>query len=52
MDQIVAQALTVYGKITGTKRKEAGLMTAPRTGIVYTNGATNGVRLPNVNAVT
>jgi UDP-galactopyranose mutase len=30
MDQIVAQALTEYGKITGFKRKEAAKITAPK----------------------
>jgi hypothetical protein len=29
MDQIVAQALTVYGKIAGLKRKEASIVTLP-----------------------
>jgi hypothetical protein len=29
MDQIVAQAMTVYGKIAGVKRKEASALTVP-----------------------
>lgn len=48
MDQIVAQALTEYGKVVGMSRKEAGVLSAkPRTltiqlpsgnGVVKTNG--------------
>ncbi|MFN2412141.1 MAG: UDP-galactopyranose mutase [Pyrinomonadaceae bacterium] len=39
MDQIVAQALTVYGKIVGMKRKEAALIKPPvvTTPFVYAN---------------
>src|SRR5215203_3330747 len=44
MDQIVAQALTVYGKIVGLKRKEAAAVRMPAGAIVpYSNGkTTNG----------
>ena len=42
MDQIVAQALTVYGKIVGLKRKEAGKVRMPAAPVVYSNGHTNG----------
>jgi hypothetical protein len=44
MDQIVAQALTVYGKIEGLKRKEAAAISAPTSRVIYTNGngAVNG----------
>lgn len=43
MDQIVAQALTQYGKIAGMKRKEAAaVMNAKPAGVVYTNG--NGAK--------
>jgi UDP-galactopyranose mutase len=46
MDQIVAQALTVYGKITGMKRKEAAIAEpalAPTVGAIqYANGKPNG----------
>ncbi len=41
MDQIVAQALTTYGKIEGMKRKEATVLTMPKTAVngkVVTNG--------------
>jgi hypothetical protein len=48
MDQIVAQALTIYGKIAGMKRKEAGLVKVPSTGVIYSNG--RAVR--NLNVVT
>ncbi len=48
MDQIVAQALTEYGKIVGMSRKEAGVLSAkPRTlTIQLPNG--NGIK-PNGN---
>lgn len=42
MDQIVAQALTVYGKIVGVKRKEAAIIKPPVAPIVYVNGSGNG----------
>jgi hypothetical protein len=42
MDQIVAQALTLYGKIEGMKRKEALKLQTPAPSIIYTNG--NGKR--------
>jgi UDP-galactopyranose mutase len=42
MDQIVAQALTVYGKIEGIKRKEALSVHASAPPAVYTNGNGNG----------
>jgi UDP-galactopyranose mutase len=38
MDQIVAQALTQYGKIVGMKRKEAVDVTAKVPAAVYSNG--------------
>jgi len=39
MDQIVAQALTVYGKIVGMKRKEAAAARMPAGAIIpYSNG--------------
>ena len=51
MDQIVAQAMTVYGKIAGVKRKEASVLTVPALtskSIVYplrvANGKANGAR--------
>jgi hypothetical protein len=54
MDQIVAQAMTLYGKIAGLKRKEASVITVPaRTskGIIYplhvANGKTNATRTTN-----
>ena len=37
MDQIVAQALTVYGKIIGKKRAEASAVYAPSRGILLPN---------------
>ena len=47
MDQIVAQALTVYSKIEGMKRKEALARRAPATApVIYphaANGKSNGV---------
>jgi UDP-galactopyranose mutase len=42
MDQIVAQALTVYGKIEGLKRKEAAKIRMAVPTAVYTNGNGNG----------
>lgn len=48
MDQIVAQALTVYGKIAGMKRKEAGLVKRRSTGVIYTNGPA----ARNLNVIT
>jgi UDP-galactopyranose mutase len=54
MDQIVAQALTVYGKIVGLKRKEAAAMRVPAGAIVpYSNGKKpNGNGRPLVEAVS
>jgi UDP-galactopyranose mutase len=61
MDQIVAQALTVYGKIAGLKRKDASVITIPQRsskGVVYPlsigNGKTNGNgnRITNLDAVS
>ena len=45
MDQIVAQALTVYGKIEGLKRAEALKQRAPARSLIYANGngKSNGV---------
>lgn len=42
MDQIVAQALTVYGKMEGLKRKEAAKALIQVPTIVYSNGNGNG----------
>ncbi len=42
MDQIVAQALTVYGKIEGMKRKEASAMTVRPSAVPYANGSRVG----------
>ena len=47
MDQIVAQALTVYGKISGMKRKEAAAAIVRPNGLPYTNGT----RISNVDAI-
>lgn len=45
MDQIVAQALTVYAKIVGEKRKEAAVRVMPLIKLNNGNGATgNGHR--------
>jgi len=57
MDQIVAQALTVYGKIVGMKRKEAAIVTPSSKSLVYVNngkgnGNGNGNGYKNVNALT
>ena len=63
MDQIVAQALTVYGKIVGLKRKEAAAVrmasatpatatTVTTATVPYTNGKTNGTSRPTANAVS
>lgn len=49
MDQIVAQALTVYGKIAGMKRKEAASLIVTPNGIPYANG--NGKHIDRVNTV-
>ena len=43
MDQIVAQALTTYGKIEGLKRKEAAVIHAPIPSVVYADGKASGV---------
>jgi UDP-galactopyranose mutase len=58
MDQIVAQALTVYGKIVGMKRKEAQLVQVPASkAIVYptaptpTPAVTTQTPVRNLNAV-
>lgn len=42
MDQIVAQALTVYGKIVGMKRKEAAVARPAANPLVYVNAKSNG----------
>ena len=54
MDQIVAQALTVYGKIVGVKRKEAAIIKPPVAPVVYVNGSGNGNgnTYRNVNALS
>jgi UDP-galactopyranose mutase len=56
MDQIVAQALTVYGKIAGMKRKEAGLVKVPAATktLVYAsgNGTAAAAAARNLNAVS
>jgi UDP-galactopyranose mutase len=63
MDQIVAQAMTVYGKIAGVRRKEASALVVsarPSKGIVYpmhigtakpTSG-TGPTRISNVDSVS
>jgi UDP-galactopyranose mutase len=55
MDQIVAQALTVYGKIAGMKRKEAAVFSKPESkvsvpfaAIPNTNGGGNGKAIANL----
>ena len=40
MDQIVAQALTTYGKIEGMKRKDAAVLTLPK--VDFNNTLANG----------
>ena len=65
MDQIVAQALTLYGKIAGVKRKEASVVTLPsrntskslvypmslgNTKVTGTNG--NGTRVSSLDSVS
>jgi len=67
MDQIVAQALTVYGKMAGLKRKEASIVTLPSRntskGLVYpmslgntkatgTNGNGTSTRVSNLDSVS
>jgi UDP-galactopyranose mutase len=52
MDQIVAQALTVYGKIVGMKRKEAGLIQVPAKTMVYANGSNPATTVRNLNTVS
>ncbi|MEO6333830.1 MAG: UDP-galactopyranose mutase [Pyrinomonadaceae bacterium] len=52
MDQIVAQALTVYGKIEGLKRKESLKLRQPATQVLYANGAGNGKSNGNSNGVS
>ncbi|MEP6704265.1 MAG: UDP-galactopyranose mutase [Acidobacteriota bacterium] len=52
MDQIVAQALTVYGKIEGLKRKEALTMRQPAAKVLYANGAGNGKSNGSSNGVS
>lgn len=49
MDQVVAQALTTYGKLIGMKRKEAATTVAISSG--YQNGNGNGVPLKAFEAV-
>jgi UDP-galactopyranose mutase len=65
MDQIVAQAMTLYGKMAGLKRKEASVLTVPARpskSIIYpmsigkpkTNGSGtgNGTRVSNIDSVS
>lgn len=54
MDQIVAQALTVYGKIVGMKRKEAAAVRMPAAVAAagYVNGKANGNGRSIANAVS
>jgi len=64
MDQIVAQALTLYGKIAGVKRKEASVLSVPALStsksLVYPlrvangkNGGNGGsTRITNIDAVS
>ncbi len=42
MDQIVAQALTVYGKMVGLKRKEAAVVRTAMPELSYLNGHVHG----------
>jgi UDP-galactopyranose mutase len=50
MDQIVAQALTQYGKIVGLKRKEAAAVTPVTGAVAYTNGNGNSAAQATVAA--
>jgi len=50
MDQIVAQALTTYGKIAGMKRKEAVELSVSTKNLTYPTGA--GLGSANGNSVT
>ncbi len=43
MDQIVAQALTTYGKIEGLKRKEAAVIHAPLPAVIHADGKARAV---------
>jgi UDP-galactopyranose mutase len=60
MDQIVAQALTIYGKIAGLKRKEASVVTLPKRPLSISfpqrigSGATSvtTTRVTNIDAVS
>ena len=67
MDQIVAQAMTLYGKIAGLKRKEASIVTLPSRNtsksLVYpmslgntkatgTNGNGTSTRVSNLDSVS
>jgi UDP-galactopyranose mutase len=48
MDQIVAQALTEYGKIVGMKRKESSVLNFAKSAVVSVNGG-NGKTYSNGN---
>jgi len=52
MDQIVAQALTQYGKIAGMKRKEAGVAKAKTPLTIYPGSNGNGHGNKSMNAVS
>lgn len=52
MDQIVAQALTQYGKIIGMKRKEAGALSVKTSPVVYQNGNGNRNGKKSLNALS
>jgi UDP-galactopyranose mutase len=52
MDQIVAQALTVYGKIEGMKRKEAVARRAPSPSVIYSNGNGKSRGVANLETIS
>ena len=52
MDQIVAQALTVYGKIEGVKRKEAAVIAKPAPVMIYTNGNGKGNGVATLDTIS
>ncbi len=44
MDQVVAQALTTYGRISGLTRKAAASATALEANVTYDEVSTNGIK--------
>ncbi|HJS51424.1 MAG TPA: UDP-galactopyranose mutase [Pyrinomonadaceae bacterium] len=52
MDQIVAQALTVYSKIEGMKRKEAVVLQKATTPVVFANGNGQGSTVKNLETIS